>query len=131
MKKRIKIGSSPIFHNEIETFFNSFLKEYNISRKLYCKIYLAVNEAIVNSMKHGNNELASKFVTLNIEETNDKFIFSVNDEGNGFDYNSISNPCDKENILKESGRGIFIMKQYSDNVIFNQKGNEVKLIFYK
>ena len=57
--------------------------------------------------------------------------FKVQDEGDGFDFINIDDPTNIENISKESGRGIFIMNQYADAVIFDKNGTLVKLIFNK
>lgn len=94
-------------------------------------MFLSVNEAVVNSLKHGNHFEFNKRVLIQFIEKDDCYQFIVEDEGNGFQYNEIPNPLDKENITKESGRGIFIMRQYTDKMYFEENGKVVNLLFYK
>lgn len=131
MVHSIKIASTIQNINKIELFFNTIFKELKFSRKVYCKIYLSATEAVTNSIIHGNKKNPSSFVTLTFLEKDNQYIVTVEDEGSGFNYNILPDPLDKKNIMKESGRGIFIIKQYSDKVIFKNNGACVELIFNK
>lgn len=64
-------------------------------------------------------------------ENNTSFCFSVEDEGKGFDYNHLPDPTAPENIEKENGRGIFLMKQLADEVEFENNGTKVFIYFNK
>jgi len=94
-------------------------------------MYLSTSEAVNNAILHGNNKDSSKYVNITFEETEDHFMISVSDEGIGFDIHNIPNPTDKINLRKESGRGIYIMKEYADKVRFSKNGAMVHLIFNK
>lgn len=131
MERKIEIFSDIKNICELEIFLNSLKSEANISRKNFCRMFLSVNEAVVNSLKHGNHFEFSKRVLIQFIEKDDCYQFIVEDEGNGFQYNEIPNPLDKENITKESGRGIFIMRQYTDKMYFEENGKVVNLLFYK
>ena len=131
MVRTIKITSSIHNINEIEFFLNSIFRESNFSRKIYCKIYLAVIESVTNAITHGNQLNKDKFVTISFEEKEAFIIVSIDDEGDGFNWNIIPNPLEALNIKKETGRGIFIMKEYSDELHFNKRGNSVQLKFNK
>ena len=72
---------------------------------------------------------ASKQVCLEAWEENNKFHVSIEDEGQGFDYNHIPDPTLPDNILKDAGRGLYIMKTLSDELIFEKNGAKVTLIF--
>lgn len=131
MVTKIKIESLVRNICEVEYFLNSLFKDFQLSRKIYCKIYLATIEAVNNAIIHGNQCDSSKIVTVSFKIDEDKYIVSVKDQGPGFDYTNISDPRQANNIYKETGRGIFIMKQYADKVKFNKDGTLVKLIFNK
>jgi serine/threonine-protein kinase RsbW len=129
MGKSIKIISSTSRFCEIESFLNSIFIQYNLSRKLYCKIYIAVSEAVNNAIQHGNKNDISKFIFIKFFEKEKDFIFFIEDEGLGFDYNNLKDPTSISNIRNESGRGIFFMKKYANKVIFHKNGSSVQLIF--
>lgn len=131
MVQSIKIASIINNINEIENFINTIFKEINFSRKIYCKMYLSVTEAVTNAIIHGNKKKPSSFVTITFDENESQYIVTVEDEGSGFNYNILPDPLNINNITKESGRGIFIIKQYSDKVIFKKNGACVNLIFNK
>lgn len=131
MDQHIKISSNIRNICDVENFLNSLFKELKFSRKIYCKIYLAVNEAVNNAVIHGNGENPKKIVFVDFNENQNFYRFTVSDEGNGFDFNNIQNPVSSENIHKESGRGIFIIKQYADKVKFYKKGTQIEMIFNK
>ena len=131
MEQHIKIPSDIRNICDVEHFLNSLFKEMKFSRKIYCRIYLAVNEAVNNAVIHGNKENSKKFVLIDFNENKDFYQFKVSDEGNGFDFMNIKSPISSENIHKESGRGIFIMKQYADKVNFCNNGSQIEMIFNK
>lgn len=131
MNKCTKIESSLQYVFSLEKFLNDIFRELSFSRKLYCRIYLAVLESFNNAVIHGNNKDSSKYVSISFIESVDQYIFIIDDEGVGFNYTNVPDPCLVGNIRKESGRGIFIMKQYADKVSFMNNGSSVKLIFNK
>jgi serine/threonine-protein kinase RsbW len=83
-------------------------------------VSVAVRESVINAIKHGNREDRSKHVTVEFRLTPrqkpDEFVVQVFDEGEGFDPGSVANPLDPENVLKSSGRGIFFMRSFMDDV---------------
>lgn len=131
MIKSIKIQSTINSICEVELFLNDVFKELKFPRKIYCRIYLSTIEAVNNAILHGNLNEHSKYVNISFNDLKNMYSVIVKDEGNGFDYFNISDPTKPQNLSKESGRGIFIMKQYADKVRFNESGNSVKLYFNK
>jgi serine/threonine-protein kinase RsbW len=131
MEKSIKIISSINRFCEFEVFLNSIFYQYNLSRKLYCKIYIAVSEAVNNAIQHGNKNDKNKFIFIRFLEKKNVFIFYIQDEGLGFDYKNFKDPTLSNNIRNESGRGIFFMKKYANEVLFHNNGSCVQLIFHK
>ncbi|MCS6980112.1 MAG: ATP-binding protein [Flavobacteriales bacterium] len=102
-----------------------------IPEDLYSKILIALTEAVNNAILHGNQNDARKKIYLNIRESGDYYEFTITDEGSGFDYRHLPNPTDPENITKINGRGVFIMKNLSDYLDFQDNGKTVILKFCK
>lgn len=108
---------------KVEIFLISFLKEFNLSEKYFNKIYLCISEAVLNSIKHGNKNDQNKEVVIRVGCYDREINVQVEDEGEGFDVSKIEDPTKKPNIKNESGRGIFIIKNLSNKLEYNEKGN--------
>lgn len=93
-------------------------------------IVIAITEAISNAIIHANKSDHKKKVTIEIDFTDDEMITKVKDEGPGFDPNKIADPLHPDNLLKESGRGIFILNSFLDSVdySFTNKGTVVTMV---
>ena len=83
-------------------------------------VSVAVRESVINAIKHGNREDHGKHVTIEFalspRTKPEEFTVEVLDEGEGFDPDDVANPLDPENVLKSSGRGIFFMRNFMDDV---------------
>jgi serine/threonine-protein kinase RsbW len=88
-------------------------------------VSVAVRESVINAIKHGNKEDRDKHVTVEFlltpRERPSEFVVEVRDEGEGFDPEEVANPLDAENVLKSSGRGIFFMKSFMDDVTMSRR----------
>jgi serine/threonine-protein kinase RsbW len=88
-------------------------------------VSVAVRESVINAIKHGNQSDPTKRVTVQFvlapREHPTDFIVEVLDEGEGFDPAAIANPLDPENVLKSSGRGIFFMRSFMDDVTIDRR----------
>ncbi|MBC7654809.1 MAG: ATP-binding protein [Oligoflexus sp.] len=114
----------------MENFVDDLVKQLNIGDDVYANLMTCLNEAITNAIYHGNKQDPDKKVFVNLEVVNNKrLVFTIADEGNGFDFTSIPDPTNLENLEKLTGRGVYIMKRLADQCIFNSKGNEVELHF--
>ena len=98
-------------------------------------IGVAVRESVINAIKHGNREEYDKLVTVEFSLTPaahpSEFIVRVLDQGQGFDPEEIADPLAPENILKSSGRGIFFMRSFMDDVVLrraSEGGMEVRMV---
>jgi len=90
---------------------------------------IAVTEAVNNAIIHGNKQDRRKRVNLRFEFEDEKLIVKIKDQGTGFNPDLISDPLAPENLLKESGRGVFILSTLMDEVKFNfDKGTEITLV---
>jgi serine/threonine-protein kinase RsbW len=94
------------------------------------KIAMAVREAAVNAVLHGNAYDPGKKVKLEFEQTGRGLVITIRDQGKGIDLSAIPDPTAPENLLKTSGRGIFLIRSFMDEVEINpsQAGTEIKLI---
>jgi serine/threonine-protein kinase RsbW len=117
--------------SEVEKLIDKVCEDLNISEDIYGNILIAVTEAVNNAIIHGNNNDSSLNVTIQVLQDNNKteIVFSVSDEGVGFNFNNLPDPTAPENIEKPDGRGIFLMKNLSDNVEFFNNGSKVSITF--
>ena len=114
---------------KLEDLIESLSDTYNISEDTFANMMTCLNEALINAIKHGNKMDPHKIVIVNADVDNKKIIWTVTDEGPGFDYVHLADPTAPENVENLTGRGVFIMKHLADQCIFNTSGNEVELHF--
>ncbi|MBD3343864.1 MAG: SpoIIE family protein phosphatase [Chitinivibrionales bacterium] len=91
---------------------------------------LCVHEILTNAIIHGNRGDTEKKVVVLFNVDTEKVVVSAIDEGEGFDYIHLPDPLKPENLLKENGRGLFIVKKFMDDVAFNKKGNRITIAKY-
>ncbi|MFT7638581.1 MAG: anti-sigma regulatory factor (Ser/Thr protein kinase), partial [Pirellulaceae bacterium] len=120
------------------------------------RVRMALDEAVANALYHGNLQISSDLkeddftefyaladqrriqrpysdrkIYITEQLSREQAIFTIRDEGAGFDVSSIPDPTDPENLMKASGRGIVIMNAFMDEVFYNEAGNEVTLIKHR
>jgi serine/threonine-protein kinase RsbW len=91
-------------------------------------LFIALDEAFVNAVKHGNKNDPTKLVRVGAELSPKEASFTVEDEGEGFDVQTIPDPCDPANLFKSSGRGVLLIYNIMDEVEYNAQGNRVKMV---
>ena len=91
-------------------------------------LFIALDEAFVNAVKHGNKNDPSKLLKITAELSPKEAAFTVEDEGEGFDIREIPDPCDPANLFRTSGRGVLLIYNIMDEVEYNAQGNRVKMI---
>ena len=91
-------------------------------------LFVALDEAFVNAVKHGNKFNTQKLVRITAELSDKEASFTVEDEGEGFDVNSIPDPLDPENLFKTSGRGVLFIYNIMDEVKYNERGNRLTMV---
>jgi len=95
------------------------------------KIGLAVRESMVNAVMHGNRYSSEKKVKLSVRSNAERFTVSIADEGTGFSFESLPDPLAPENLLRTSGRGIFLIRSFMDEFLMRHLesgGTEVTLV---
>jgi serine/threonine-protein kinase RsbW len=91
-------------------------------------LFIALDEAFVNAVKHGNKNDPTKLVRVGAELSPREACFTIEDEGEGFDVQTIPDPCDPANLFKSSGRGVLLIYNIMDEVEYNAQGNRVKMV---
>ncbi len=111
-----------------------FLQQINDAARLddgtSYRLLVAGTEAVNNAILHGNKSDPRKMVRVSCSLSKDALVFRVEDEGRGFKPEEVPDPLEEKNLLKTSGRGIFLMRSLMDKVSFKitRKGTEVELV---
>jgi serine/threonine-protein kinase RsbW len=126
----LEIESNP--HNliTIEEFINYFAVDLHVPEDKMAGLLLSVTEATTNAIIHGNKSDESKLVSIDVKKVDDKIVIKVKDQGKGFEPGNVPDPTEPENLLKDSGRGIYLMRVYMDDVRYNitPDGTEITLV---
>lgn len=115
--------------SQVEKMIDGQSQMLNIDDEVYGKYMLSVVECVNNAIVHGNKLSADKKVRIHFHITNKRIEVTVTDEGEGFDPDSLPDPTAEENIEKDCGRGIFLMRHLADDVSFDDNGRKVKMTF--
>lgn len=130
--KSIKISIPSLIENIriIESFIDNAREKFKLNDDIYGNIMISVTECVSNAIIHGNKKDKKKVVNIELRFLDDQVRFIVEDEGEGFDFQSLKDPTAPEQIQKLGGRGVYIMKHLSDEVQFEDEGRIVILTFY-
>ncbi len=129
MERKLKLKSDLQDINIVENLVDTLTKEKIISEEKQGEVLICVTEAIINAIVHGNKNNREKEVELDVMTKNNKLVFKVKDQGDGFDYNNIPDPTAPENIENPDGRGIFLISKLSDKMEFHNNGSEIEFMF--
>ncbi|RPI61702.1 MAG: ATP-binding protein [Ignavibacteriales bacterium] len=122
-KYYLEIESTPNNLITVEEFVNYFSVELGLDREKINGLLLAVTEATTNAIIHGNKNNKLKMVRIYVFVDGQTVTIKIKDEGKGFDPSIVPDPTDPENLLKDSGRGLYLMRVYMDGLSYN-KTNE-------
>jgi len=103
------------------------LKIHQFGEREVFGIRLAVEEALVNAIKHGNQMDSSRKVRVAFQVSQEEFEVLIADEGEGFDPCEVPDPTAPENLERPCGRGIMLMRHYMTTVAYNERGNMVSM----
>lgn len=101
-----------------DEFLETWLRKIGVPEDTIANLAIAVTELVNNAIKHGNKLQKNKMVTVSITYASGNIEITVTDEGEGFNPENIADPLAEENLLKEIGRGIFIVNSLIDDVKF-------------
>jgi serine/threonine-protein kinase RsbW len=129
---QVKIQIPSIIENIriVESFIDNSKDRFQIEDDIYGNIMVAVTESVNNAIRHGNKFDKDKNVYLTLVVNENHLKFEVEDEGSGFDTESLPDPTAVENLENPGGRGIFLMRNLSDEVKFSNNGKTVQLTFF-
>jgi len=114
----------------LDVVVTEILKEIDFTEDIQEQINLAVIEAGTNAIKHGNKENPVKKATIQFTLSEDRLVTIIKDEGDGFARQEVADPLDPENLLKSSGRGLFLMEACMDSVTYEDNGTIIKMVKY-
>ncbi len=129
--KQIELDSDKKSIEYVEPLIHHILEIFPLPLDRYYNILIAVTEAVNNAIIHGNKFNSDKKVTLSLIVAENNITVEVLDEGDGFDPAKIADPRDSENLLKENGRGVFLIKELTTDCDISSAvgGTRVKMIF--
>ena len=105
------------------------MQRLNIDENLYSNILISLTEAVNNAMVHGNQLDNQKKIVVSYRKQPHRIHLFISDEGTGFDPFQIPDPTSDERIMEEGGRGVFLMKQLTDEIHFLDQGRTVQLMW--
>lgn len=130
-RRKEEAPSSRHIIRDFDDLFAEFKKKSKIKDEIYYNIMVAITEGINNAAGHGNKFDPKKKVYVELEYDEKILICRITDFGEGFDPNQIEDPRTPENLLKDSGRGVFIMKSLSNKFSVKRENNSniVEMVF--
>lgn len=117
--------------DQAEELAVNFARDTGVEEEDQHRIGMAVREIMVNAVTHGNRYNAQKSVKVSVERSPEELVVRISDEGEGFDPETLPNPLAQENLLRNSGRGIFLVKAFMDEFRVRKLspgGTEVTLV---
>ncbi len=129
--EEIQVPSDFDHLGQIESLIDRSCAEAGVDEDSYGNVLIAVTEAFNNAVVHGNKNDSSKNVIVRVGQNDEELCFVLEDEGLGFDFDNVADPTAPENIEKENGRGIYLMRHLADMVEFENNGKEVSVFFKK
>lgn len=129
MLEKLSFASKVENINIVEKLIDDICTQYQVNEDNYGNILIASTEAVNNAIHHGNKSNPMAEVKVSYEVKDKELTFIIEDEGPGFDFDSLPDPTDPKNIEKPHGRGVFLMRNLSDDISFSEDGNIVKMKF--
>ena len=117
--------------HKVEALIDEVCEKLEVKEDYYGNVLIAVTEAVNNAIIHGNKMKSELMVDVHVGDKETDFCLSVKDKGEGFDYKYLPDPTAPENIEKENGRGIYLMRSLAEAVEFNDAGRRVNIYFSK
>ena len=121
----VTIPSDPAEARQIQDEIKQLLQSRHVGEHDIFSIKLALEEALVNAIKHGNQMDRTKKVHIAYQLHPDRFDVQISDDGCGFDPGDVPDPTAFVNLERPCGRGLILMRHYMTAVAFNDKGNGV------
>jgi serine/threonine-protein kinase RsbW len=113
----------------VERLIDEMCEQHSVIEEHYGDILIAMTEGVNNAIVHGNKLDINKSVSVEYEKRGKDLFFRISDEGAGFDYENLPDPTAPENLERPNGRGVFLMRNLSDECLFEENGRIVELVF--
>ncbi len=124
----MNVGSSLAASEGVCHLIMAMLEESGFGKEDVFAVHLALEEAFINAIRHGNEMDPDKEVEVSYSVDSEKFEVWIEDEGAGFDPRSVPDPRCGDNIYKPSGRGLLLMRSYMDVVEYDERGSRVHMV---
>ncbi len=113
-------------------YFSRLAREHGFPEIVWAEnLPLAMDEAVTNAIRHGNGESDQKIVKIEARIEGGVLEISVQDQGEGFDPETLPDPREEDSLFRTSGRGVFLMRNLCDEVRFEDSGRKVEMVFRK
>ncbi len=127
-KIEFELPSDVSLMNGVLQFLIERVAKLGVIKPERSNLFIALDEAFVNAVKHGNRNDPTKIVRITAELSVNEAKFTVEDEGEGFAVQEIPDPRDPENLFKTSGRGVLLIYNIMDEVQYNERGNRLTMV---
>ena len=127
-KIEFELPSDLALMNGVLEYLHERVSKLGLIQPERSNLFIALDEAFVNAVKHGNKSDPKKLLRITAELSPKEACFTVEDEGEGFDVGEIPDPCDPANLFRTSGRGVLLIYNIMDEVEYNAQGNRVKMV---
>ena len=123
------LPSDPNHVYQVQPFIDEVAQRYRLSQDTQGNMLLSLTEAVTNAMLHGNRGDCSKKVSISLHRHKDALEVRVSDQGDGFNPDNVPDPTSPECLEKCGGRGIYLMRELSDDCRFMKNGSVVAMRF--
>lgn len=127
-KIEFELPSDLALMNGVLEYLQERVSKRGLIRPDRSNLFVALDEAFVNAVKHGNKNDPTKLLRITADLSASEACFTIEDEGEGFDVTKIPDPCDPANLFRTSGRGVLLIYNIMDEVEYNAMGNRVKMV---
>jgi serine/threonine-protein kinase RsbW len=132
-KKTFAFPSSIDYLEKVESLSVKIAREAGFNESTIDDLSISLTELVNNAIHHGNNDDITKNVTVTFDLDHKKLSITIKDEGPGFNPEQLKNPLDPENLLADSGRGLYLVKALMDDLTFNitETGTEITITKFR
>lgn len=123
---RLSLNSTYKESEKVPDFVKDIQEKSHLEEDTTGNLMLLLSEAVTNAIVHGNKLDKKKKVEVEVQINSNKIVSTVKDQGDGFDPDAANNPLKEENLLKDSGRGIFLIKEISDSMDYLDNGTTIR-----
>ena len=124
---QITIKNDTVAGQQVQERIVKILENLGYPPRDVFSVRLALEEALVNAIKHGNRMDPAKSVQIDCRINHERVRIEIEDEGEGFEPDSVPDPTDPENLERPCGRGLMLMRSFMTLIEFNETGNRVTL----